>query len=135
MSNADLPEELEQQVREWSSAARRECERDQWFWMRQRATIVTRARQRGGSQYLLPLMATAVTVVTALGLLLASPDAAPKAVTSPSTPSMEAVLQQAETNLEREVPEALAPVTLLTQQLDAHAAQNSTSPKEKKNEM
>ncbi len=135
MSHADLPEDVERQIRQWSTAARHECERDPWFWTREKASILSRARQQRRVPYLMPIVATAATVVVALGLFLGAPAPRMQAPTTTAGPSMESVLQETENNLEREVPEALAPVALLTRELDAQAAQHSSSRKENKNEM
>lgn len=99
------------------------AERPQIFWQRQRAMIL--ARLDAPALVPRPLAwASAAAALLALAVLLSLPGSKPVAVTPPPDPDRQLLLQVQET-LDREVPDALAPASLLTQEMNQALESNA----------
>ena len=98
------------------------AERPEIFWQRQRAEI--RARLDAPAATPPPLAWASAAALLALAVLLSLPGKTPVAATAPPDPDRQLLLDVQQT-LDREVPDALAPASLLTQEmsqaLDANA--------------
>ncbi|MGH9702287.1 MAG: hypothetical protein ACRD4K_02835 [Candidatus Acidiferrales bacterium] len=104
-------------ARESLSAA---AERSEIFWIRQRAEINARIREQRAGHHRLA-WATAVAFVVLAASLLLRP--VPRREPAPlATVSDQELLMQVESSLSRDVPEALSPSDLITQEL-AEASQ------------
>jgi hypothetical protein len=109
-------------ARESLSAA---AERSEVFWIRQRAEINARIREQQAGRHRL-VWATAVGFVALAASLLLRP--APP-LPAPVTVSDQELLMQVESSLSREVPDALAPSDLITQELAEASQKNSNAGK------
>jgi hypothetical protein len=110
-------------ARESLSAA---AERSEVFWIRQRAEINARIRQQQEGRHRL-VWATAVGFVALAASLLLRP--APPLPAPVTAVSDQELLMQVESSLSREVPEALAPSDLITQELAEASQKNSNAGK------
>ncbi len=106
-------------ARESLSAA---AERSEVFWIRQRAEINARIREQREGRHRLVWAAAAGFVALAASLLLRPVPQRP--APAPAVTDQE-LLMQVESSLSREVPEALAPSDLITQELAEASQKNS----------
>lgn len=111
-------------ARESLSAA---AERSEVFWIRQRAEINAQIREQQKGHHRL-MWATAVGFVALAASLLLRP--VPRHTPVPvATVSDQELLMQVESSLSREVPEALAPSDVITQELAEASQKNSNNEK------
>ncbi len=111
-------------ARESLSAA---AERSEVFWIRQRAEINARIREQRAGHHRL-IWATAVGFVALAASLLLRP--VPRRIDAPTaTVSDQELLMQVESSLSKEVPDALAPSDLITQELAEASQKNSNTGK------
>ncbi len=110
-------------ARESLSAA---AERSEVFWIRQRAEINARIREQRAGHHRL-VWATAVAFVALAASLLLRPVPQRPAL-APAVTDQE-LLMQVESSLSREVPDALAPSDLISQELAEASQKNSNTGK------
>jgi hypothetical protein len=91
--------------------ARTQGDRPEDFWTRQRSSAASRISGRAAS----PLTWAAVAAAVLAAMLLQKPRPAPPAM--PATDSDQALLVSVERAVNRQVPQALAPAALLTQEI------------------
>jgi len=90
------------------------AQRPESFWRQQQAEIL--ARLGGPAAAPRPLAWASAAALLALAVLLSLPGSPPVAVAPPPDPDRQLLLEVQQT-LDREVPDALAPASLLTQEM------------------
>ena len=98
------------------------AERPEVFWQRQRAEI--RARLDAPAALPPPLAWASAAVLLALAVLLSLPAKTPVAATAPPDPDRQLLLEVQQT-LDRDVPDALAPASLLTEEMNQALESNA----------
>ena len=91
------------------------AERPEVFWQRQRAEVL--ARLDAPAATLPPLAWASAAALLLLAVLLSLPGQPPVVATAPPDPDHQLLLDVQQT-LDREVPDALAPAALLTQEMN-----------------
>ncbi len=107
-------------VGNWAVAARAQADRPPAFWTRQSAAVLSRTRARHARRLWTPLAAAASLLLAAAIVLTGL---APRQPVSSklAEPTDDALLQQIQQTLSSDVPEALAPATVLSDELSARA--------------
>jgi hypothetical protein len=98
------------------------AERPESFWQRQRAEILGRLEAPPAPGPLVWVSATAALL--ALAVLLSLPGKAPVAVAPPPDADSQ-LLMEVQNTLDRDVPDALAPASLLTQEMSQALESNA----------
>ncbi len=98
------------------------AERPEVFWQRQRAEILARLETPAVAPR--PLAWASALALLVLAVLLSLPGGKPVPATPPPDPDRQLLLQVQET-LDREVPDALAPASLLTQEMNQALESNA----------
>jgi hypothetical protein len=115
-------EQFDAAVASLRAETRAAAERPELFWQRQRADIL--ARLDAPAAFPRPLAWVSAAALLALAVLLSLPGSSPVAVAPPPDPDRQLMLEVQQT-LEREVPDALAPASLLTQEMSQALESNS----------
>lgn len=99
----------------FGDAARQAAERDAWFWSRQR-TLITQRLRAGAPVLRFQWALAGVAAMAALGVALLLPGAQPQ-LHHTDDAADEALLQEIQTDVARQVPEALDAVQPIAQQV------------------
>ncbi len=122
-------------LRNWTEAARRHATRPEGFWDRQSNSVFSRAQARLRRRLWMPVAAAAILLLSAALVLTGLAPRRPVSPLVAAETSNDALLRQIEEQLSSDVPDALAPATLLTDDLAAHWQPAPQVRKEKRNEM
>jgi len=135
---------LDRELKAWRESANRQAERDDWFWARQRAQIVSRMQQPASRR--VPTLAWAgIAATVAVGVALMVPGDKPPQVRptiavvatnnlpESSQVSDHELMQQLQATMNSNVPDALQPASVLQQELDqAYSGKFDSKVKESK---
>jgi hypothetical protein len=115
-------------IEKYQRAARESAERPESHWLRQRATVVSRAMGKPAMPRLAWFAAAAIVTLAALSLVREHPPAQPAPVATAQlqetqAESDSALLADVQRQVQREVPRALQPAELLVEEMNQHVDQ------------